>query len=74
MTEAEFAREWTAFGGASLALMGAALAFGARRYADDHLDWQRQWSRAAGRPEPPPADPGPLARAYRRIGAVAALT
>jgi hypothetical protein len=73
MTEAEFAREWTAFGGVSLALMGAALAVGARGYADDHLAWQRQWSRAAGTPEPAAADNSSLARLYRLAGALGFL-
>ena len=33
----DFPREWTAFGGASLALMGAAIGAGARRHAEDNL-------------------------------------
>jgi hypothetical protein len=43
-------RAWTAFGGASLALMGVALAAGARRHAADNLAWRRQWNREMGVP------------------------
>ncbi len=39
----DFSREWTAFGGASLALMGAAIGAGARRHAEDNLAWRREW-------------------------------
>jgi hypothetical protein len=75
VTEADFAREWTAFGGASLALMGAALAFGARGYVDDHLAWQREWSRAVGASEPV-ADAGRkglLLFVFRLIGVAGVL-
>ncbi|MFI5347755.1 MAG: hypothetical protein ACHQ51_15385 [Elusimicrobiota bacterium] len=68
MTEAEFAREWTAFGGISLALMGAALSAGARGYADDFLSWQRQWSSAVGAPEPASRGNDALIRVYRLLG------
>lgn len=72
MDEAALAREWTAFGGASLALMGASLAAGARAFAKDHVDWQRQWSQAVGAP-PPEAEAGRLAGAYRLGGSLIAL-
>ena len=75
VTEADFAREWTAFGGASLALMGAALAAGARGYVEDHLAWQREWSRAVGAPAPA-FDAGRkefLAFVFRLIGAAGVL-
>src|SRR3569832_1410231 len=48
----DFPREWTAFGGASLALMGAALSAGALRHAADNLAWRREWRRAVGAPGP----------------------
>jgi hypothetical protein len=55
----DFPREWTAFGGASLALMGAAIAAGARRHAADNLAWRREWDRAAGvSGSVPPESPG----------------
>lgn len=42
------AQEWTAFGGASLAFMGAALATGARRHAADVAAWRVQQEQAVG--------------------------
>jgi hypothetical protein len=71
--EADLAREWTAFGGASLALMGAALAFGARGYARDHHAWERERSRAVGAPEPDAAASTPRARRYRAAGFIVGL-
>lgn len=52
MIESDLSREWTAFGGASLALMGAALALGARGHARDNIAWQRERGRLVGAPEP----------------------
>lgn len=72
MTEAALAREWTAFGGASLGLMGAALALGARGYARDHAAWQRERNQALGVPAPAPGEPERLTRGYR-VGGVAVL-
>ncbi len=66
------ARAWTVFGGASLVLMGAALAGGARRHAADALAWQKQRRQAVGAPEPVPP-PLPPVRAYRAGGALLAL-
>ncbi len=66
-------RAWTAFGGASLALMGTAIAAGARRHADDNLAWRREWSKASGIPISDPGDGRALVRAYRAGGALAAL-
>lgn len=66
------AREWTAFAGAVFALMGGALAGGARRKADELLAWERERRSAVGAPEPA-ADPARrerLARAYRAGGLV----
>ena len=65
-----FAREWTVFGGASLALMGAALAAGARRYSEDNLAWQRQWRQAAGLPPAEETDARASVRIYRAAGAL----
>lgn len=75
MTADALAREWTAVGGAALALMGAGLAFGAGRHAADHHSWHRQWRHAAGH-EPERRRDGEgagLARAYRAAGALLAL-
>lgn len=68
----DFPREWTAFGGASLALMGAALSAGARRHAADNLAWRREWRRATGAPETGAADGRRLVLALRAGGALAA--
>ena len=46
------AREWAAFAGALFSLMGVSLAAGARRSADDALNWERQWRVAVGASEP----------------------
>ncbi|MDE2490056.1 MAG: hypothetical protein KGM24_04365 [Elusimicrobia bacterium] len=68
-------RVWTAFGGASLALMGLALAGGARRHAADLAAWRRERRLALGEPEPPGGDvPSPLeVLAYRIGGALLSL-
>lgn len=66
----DFPREWTAFGGASLALMGAALAAGARRHAEDNLAWRREWRRAVGAPEAGPENCRRLVLAFRFGGAL----
>ena len=63
-------REWTAFGGASLALMGAALVAGARKHAEDNLTWRRQWGQAAGVPDSGPGDGRRLIAVYRAGGAL----
>lgn len=69
----ELARAWTAFGGASLALMGASVACGARRYAADNLAWRRQWSQAVGAAEPAAGEGAPrLIRIYRAGGTLCA--
>lgn len=68
----DFPREWTAFGGASLALMGAVLAAGARRHAADHLAWRREWRRAVGAPDAGPEDGRRLVLALRAGGLLAA--
>lgn len=65
----DFPREWTAFGGVSLALMGAAIGAGARRHAEDILAWQREWSRAVGAPDAAPSDGARLVLAFRAGGA-----
>jgi len=70
--EPDLSREWTAFGGASLALMGAALAAGARGYARDNIAWQRERSRLVGAPEPAADGADGLIRLYRGIGGAAA--
>jgi hypothetical protein len=69
----DFPREWTAFGGASLALMGAALAAGARRHAEDNLAWRREWSRAVGAPDAGPGDARRLILGFRAGGALGIL-
>ena len=66
-------RAWTAFGGASLALMGAALAGGARRHAEDNIAWRRQWSRAVGAPDDDLGDGRVFVRACRVGGVLGAL-
>jgi hypothetical protein len=67
------AREWTAFGGASLALMGTALCAGARRHVEDALAWQRQRRQAVGAPgEDSDGSPG-LLLVYRAGGALVIL-
>ena len=71
MIEPDLSREWTAFGGASLALMGAALAAGARGYARDNVAWHAEWRRAVGAPEAAPLDADGLIRLYRWIGGLA---
>ena len=68
----DFPREWTAFGGASLALMGAALSAGARRHAADNLAWRREWRRAVGAPDPGREDGRGLVLGLRAGGLVAA--
>jgi hypothetical protein len=68
----DFTREWTAFGGASLALMGAVLSAGARRHAADNLAWRREWRRAAGVPEPLKEDGRGLILGLRLGGGAAA--
>jgi hypothetical protein len=68
----DLSRAWTAFGGASLTLMGAALAAGARRHAADNAAWQRQWSQAVGAPASV-AEEAKLVRGYRAAGAACAL-
>lgn len=69
----EFAREWTAFGGASLALMGAALAAGARRNASDIRSWRRQWREAVGAAPAPEPGADRLVGTYRAVGGIVAL-
>jgi hypothetical protein len=69
----DFSREWTAFGGASLALMGAALGAGARRHAEDNLAWRREWSRAVGAPDAGPDEVRPLVVLFRAGGAIGVL-
>jgi hypothetical protein len=69
----DFPREWTAFGGASLALMGAAIAAGARRHAEDNLAWQREWRRAVGAPDSGAGDARNLVLGYRAGGALGFL-
>jgi hypothetical protein len=66
-------RAWTAFGGASLALMGTALAAGARRLAADNLAWRREWCRAVGAPEAGLGDGRVLRLACRVGGTLGAL-
>jgi hypothetical protein len=74
LTESELAREWTAFGGASLALMGQALLAGARSLAKEHADWQEEWSRAVGRtPLARAGNEDFLARVYAAAGAMGLL-
>ena len=68
-----FAREWTAFGGASLALMGTAIGAGARRHAEDNLAWRREWGRAVGAPDAGPGDAGRLVLALRIGGVMGVL-
>lgn len=65
------ARAWTEFGGASLALMGAALAAGARRFARENAAWRREWSRAVGAAEPGVGRD--LGLSYRVAGALVAF-
>jgi hypothetical protein len=69
----DFPREWTAFGGASLALMGATIAAGARRHAEDILAWPREWSRAVGAPDAGPGDARRLVLGFRAGGALGVL-
>ncbi|MFI5348367.1 MAG: hypothetical protein ACHQ2Z_02390 [Elusimicrobiota bacterium] len=68
-----FPREWTAFGGASLALMGTAIGAGARRHAEDNLAWRREWGRAAGVSDAGPRDARRLVLALRVGGVVGVL-
>jgi hypothetical protein len=69
----DFAREWTAFGGASLSLMGLVLSAGARRHAADNLAWRREWRRAVGAPDPGPEDVRGLVLGLRAGGGAAAV-
>lgn len=63
-------QSWTAFGGASLALMGVSLVAGARRMAVDNLAWRREWGRATGREQDPNQDGRALAFVYWGAGAL----
>ena len=67
----DFPREWTAFGGASLALMGAVLSAGARRHAADNLAWRREWRRAVGAPDAGPENGRGLVLGLRAGGLLA---
>jgi hypothetical protein len=66
----ELARAWTAFGGASLALMGAALGAGSRRLSAENLAWRREWRHAVGVSEADDAEAASLALLYRGAGAL----
>lgn len=69
-------REWTAFAGAVFALMGAALASGARRNAEDAVEWERQWRGAVSAAEPAKTDEQKVLgwmKAYRAGGAAFVL-
>ena len=68
-----FPREWTAFGGASLALMGAAIGAGARRHAEDNVAWRREWRRAVGAPDSGPGETRRLLIGFRAGGALGVL-
>ena len=69
----DFPREWTAFGGVSLVLMGVAIGAGARRHAEDNLAWRREWRRAVGAPEAGPGEGRRLVLAFRVGGALGVL-
>ncbi|HVG94737.1 MAG TPA: hypothetical protein VND21_09840, partial [Planctomycetota bacterium] len=68
----DLAREWTAFSGALVLLMGVSLAAAAKRSASDALSWQRQWRDAVGAPHPSRGEEEPkrrrLTAAYRLGG------
>jgi hypothetical protein len=69
----DFPREWTAFGGASLTLMGAAIGAGARRHVEDNLAWRREWRRAVGAPDAGPGETRRLVLGFRAGGALGVL-
>ncbi|MBI3565480.1 MAG: hypothetical protein HY079_09820 [Elusimicrobia bacterium] len=66
----ELARAWTAFGGASLSLMGVCLGAGARKLARENLMWRREWRQAVGAPGTDEGEGASLALLYRAAGAL----
>ncbi len=66
----ELARAWTAFGGASLALMGGALGAGSRRLAAENQAWRREWRHAVGASGGDPSEGASLSLLYRGGGAL----
>lgn len=66
----DLARGWTAFGGASLALMGASLGAGARKLARENLSWRRQWGQETGVEGGEGTSESSLTLLYRAAGAL----